>query len=61
MPSKHAEDNQKVIGIRARREWIAQLDEAAKTAGESRMAYIRRAVEERMQREEVENPDWDKP
>jgi len=51
MPNKHADDNQKVIGIRARREWIAQLDEAAKTAGESRMGYIKRAVEERMARE----------
>ena len=57
---RHKPDNI-TITIRARRDWIAQLDEAAKGAGESRMAYIRKAVEERMQREEVENPDPDKP
>lgn len=50
MPSKHAADNVS-FGVRARRDWIAQLDAAAAKAGESRMAYIRRAVEERMARE----------
>ncbi|MCY0864464.1 MAG: hypothetical protein OWQ57_05915 [Sulfobacillus sp.] len=51
MPNRHASDNQRVIGIRARDEWIARLDAAAQAAGESRMAYIRRAVEERMARD----------
>ena len=57
---RHSPDNLKIT-IRARREWIARLDSAAKAAGESRMAYIRKAVEERMQREGVENPDRAKP
>lgn len=39
------------ITLRAHRDWIAQLNAAAQAAGESRMAYIRRAVEERMARE----------
>ena len=39
------------ITIRARRDWIARLDAAADSVGESRMAYIRRAVDERMARE----------
>ena len=47
---RHAPDNLKIT-IRARQDWIARLDAAAKSAGESRMAYIRRAVEERMARE----------
>ena len=51
MPSKHAVDNA-AFGVRARLDWIAQLDAAAQKAGESRMAYIRKAVEERMAREE---------
>lgn len=51
MTDRHAEDNRRVIGIRARRAWIAALDAAAQAAGESRMGYIRRAVEERMARE----------
>ena len=50
---RHAEDN-KMIGVRARLDWIAQLDAAAQKAGESRMAYIRQAVEERMAREQSE-------
>ncbi len=44
---RHKADNV-MIGIRARRDWITRLDEAAESAGESRMAYVRRAVEERM-------------
>ncbi|NMP23735.1 hypothetical protein [Sulfobacillus harzensis] len=48
---RHAPDNMRV-SVRARRDWIARLDAAAQAAGESRMAYIRRAVEERMAREE---------
>ena len=51
MPDRHATDNRRVIGIRARLDWIAQLDAAAQKAGESRMAYIRKAVEERMARD----------
>ena len=47
---RHAEDN-KMIGVRARIDWIAKLDASAQKAGESRMAYIRQAVEERMARE----------
>jgi predicted transcriptional regulator len=50
MSDRHAPDNLKIT-IRARRDWIAQLDAAARAAGESRMAYIRQAVEERMERE----------
>ncbi len=57
---RHKPDNI-TITIRARREWIDRVDAAAKAVGESRMAYIRRAVEERMQREEVEKPNQDKP
>ena len=49
---RHADDNV-MIGVRARRQWIERLDAAAHAAGESRMAYIRRAVEERMAREVV--------
>lgn len=52
MPNQHAEDNRKLISLRARDSWIAKLDAAAKAARESRMAYIRRAVEERMARED---------
>ena len=55
MPDRHAADNRRVIGIRARLDWIAKLDAAAQKAGESRMAYIRRAVEERMAREAMPN------
>jgi hypothetical protein len=47
---RHKPDNI-TITIRARSDWIARLDAAAQAAGESRMAYIRRAVEERMARE----------
>ena len=54
MPSQHASNNQRVIGVRARDEWIARLDAAASAAGESRMAYIRQAVEQRMAREKRE-------
>ena len=53
MPSKHAVDNV-AFGVRARLDWIAKLDAAAQKAGESRMAYIRQAVEERMAREQSE-------
>ncbi|MHB1956395.1 MAG: hypothetical protein ACYCOU_21915 [Sulfobacillus sp.] len=49
---RHKPDNI-TITIRARRDWIDRLDEAAKAVGESRMAYIRTAVEERMQREGI--------
>ncbi|NMP23988.1 hypothetical protein [Sulfobacillus harzensis] len=48
---RHTPDNVHV-SVRARRDWIARLDAAAQAVGESRMAYIRRAVEERMAREE---------
>ncbi len=48
---RHAPDNMRV-SVRARRAWIARLDAAAQATGESRMAYIRRAVEERMARED---------
>lgn len=41
------------IGVRTRRDWVDRMDHAAKLVGESRMAYIRRAVEERMQREGI--------
>ena len=47
---RHKPDNI-TITIRARKAWIDRLDAAAKAVSESRMAYIRRAVEERMQRE----------
>ena len=47
---RHSPDNVNIT-IRARRNWIDRLDEAAESAGESRMAYIRRAVDERMARE----------
>ena len=50
---RHKPDNI-TITIRARRDWIAQLDAAAQKASESRMAYIRQAVEERMAREQSE-------
>lgn len=50
---RHAPDNI-TITIRARRDWIARLDAAANALEESRMAYIRRAVEERMTREQSE-------
>jgi len=56
MSNKHAPDNI-MIGIRARRQWIAQLDTVAHAAGESRMAYIRRAVEDRMVRERSPQPE----
>lgn len=49
---RHKADNV-MIGVRARRDWIDRLDHAAKSVGESRMAYIRHAVEERMQREGI--------
>ncbi len=52
---RHKPDNI-TITIRARRDWITRLGEAAESAGESRMAYIRRAVEERMAREQSERP-----
>ena len=55
MPSKHAVDNV-AFGVRARIDWIAKLDAAAKAVGESRMAYIRQAVEERMAREQSKQP-----
>ena len=48
---RHKPDNI-TITIRARRDWIDKLDEAAKAVGESRMSYIRKAVEERMQRDQ---------
>ncbi len=47
---RHKPDNI-TITIRARRDWIVRLETAAHAAGESRMAYIRKAVEERMARE----------
>lgn len=50
MADRHAPDNLKIT-IRARREWVARVDAAAQAAGESRMAYIRQAVEQRMARE----------
>lgn len=50
---RHKPDNV-MVGIPVRRDWIARLDRAAKAAGESRMAYIRHAVEGRMAREEPE-------
>ena len=53
MADRHAPDNVKIT-IRARLDWIAQLDADAQKAGESRMAYIRKAVEERMAREQNE-------
>lgn len=43
--------NNTTATIRAQREWFAKLDGAAQAVSESRMAYIRRAVEERMDRE----------
>ena len=52
---RHSPDNVNVT-IRARLDWIAKVDAAAQKAGESRMAYIRRAVEERMAREAMPNP-----
>ncbi|AUW92645.1 hypothetical protein BXT84_00655 [Sulfobacillus thermotolerans] len=52
MPNQHAHNNQRIIGIRARDEWIVRLDAAARAAGQSRMAYIRQAIEERMAREQ---------
>lgn len=51
MQSDRHKDDNVMIGVRARRDWIARLDAAAQATGESRMAYIRRAVEERMARE----------
>lgn len=54
MPSKHAADNVS-FGVRARLDWIVKLDAAARAAGESRMAYIHKAVEERMAREGPDN------
>lgn len=51
MPNKHAADNIQ-FGVRARIDWIARLDRAAQKAGQSRMAYVRQAVEERMARDE---------
>ncbi|MCL4318820.1 MAG: hypothetical protein M1596_02820 [Firmicutes bacterium] len=38
-------------GMRPRRDWIVRLDAVADSVGESRMAYIRRALDERMARE----------
>lgn len=52
MPTDRHKPDNVMIGVRARRDWVARLDAAAKDAGESRMAYIRRAVEERMEREQ---------
>ncbi|MCL4352246.1 MAG: hypothetical protein M1499_07925 [Firmicutes bacterium] len=49
---RHSPDNVNIT-IRARRDWITRLDEAAESAGESRMAYIRRAVDLRMAREGI--------
>lgn len=56
LPNQHAVDN-RMIGIRARTAWIAQVDGAAQRAGESRMAYIHRAVDERMARESTPHPN----
>ena len=50
---RHKADNI-MIGIRARKAWVARVDAHAKQRGESRMAFIRKAVEERMQREQRE-------
>ena len=50
---RHKPDNV-TITVRARLDWIAQLNAAAQTAGESRMAYIRQAVDERMARDKGE-------
>ena len=49
---RHKADNV-MIGVRARRDWVDRLDKAAHAVDESRMAYIRKAVEERMQREGI--------
>ena len=51
MPNKHAADNVQ-FGVRARLAWVDRLDKFAQKAGQSRMAYVRQAVEERMSREE---------
>ena len=47
---RHAPNNATVT-IRARRAWFARLDAAAHAVGQSRAAYVRQAVEERMARE----------
>ncbi len=46
---RHAPDNRNIT-IRVRNAWLARLDAAANEKGESRMGYIRKAVEERMER-----------
>ncbi len=48
---RHKVDNI-MIGIRARKAWVAWADAQAQKRGESRMAFIRKAVEERIKRED---------
>jgi ribosomal protein L20 len=52
MTDRYVKDNRRVIRIRARTDWIARLGAAAKAAGENYIAYIRRALEARLARED---------